>query len=175
MVSGTLAKEHVTIIVNHLPSRGAPSIAREDGGSQLKVVVDSLVKDDPQVKLLVMGDMNDDPQDASMAKCLGAKREVSEVGEGGLYNPWWNVLASGNGTLTFEGAWNLFDQIIVSKTLLQPQEGTLRYDDCQIFRHDYLIQQDGLYKGSPLRTHAGGKWLNGYSDHLPTVVYLKKD
>lgn len=175
VVSGTLAREHVTIIVNHLPSRGAPSIAREDGGSQLKVVVDSLVKDDPQVKLFVMGDMNDDPQDASMAKCLGAKREVSEVEEGGLYNPWWNVLASGNGTLTFEGAWNLFDQIIVSKTLLQPQEGTLRYDDCQIFRHDYLIQQDGLYKGSPLRTHAGGKWLNGYSDHLPTVVYLKKD
>ena len=32
VVSGTLAKEHITIIVNHLPSRGAPSYAREDGG-----------------------------------------------------------------------------------------------------------------------------------------------
>lgn len=62
VVSGTLAKEHVTIIVNHLPSRGAKSYAREDGGSQLRVVKDSLQKDDPNVKLFIMGDMNDDPR-----------------------------------------------------------------------------------------------------------------
>jgi len=40
---------------------------------------------------------------------------------------------------------------------------------------DYLIQQDGKYKGSPLRTTAGGSWLNGFSDHLPTVIYLVKE
>ena len=118
IVSGTMAGEHVTIVVNHLPSRGAPSIAREDGGQQLRVVKDSLLKDDPAVKLLIMGDMNDDPQDPSMAVCLGAKREVSEVGEGDLWNPWWNELAAGNGTLMYEGAWNLFDQIILSASLL---------------------------------------------------------
>ncbi|MCD8081302.1 MAG: endonuclease/exonuclease/phosphatase family protein, partial [Bacteroides sp.] len=39
---------------------------------------------------------------------------------------------------------------------------------------DYLIQQDGRYKGSPLRTHGGKEWLNGYSDHLPTILYLKR-
>ena len=31
-VSGTLAGEHVTIVVNHLPSRGATSFYREEGG-----------------------------------------------------------------------------------------------------------------------------------------------
>ena len=174
VVSGTLDNEHVTIIVNHLPSRGAPSYCREDGGSQLKVVKDSLMKDDPAVKLLIMGDMNDDPQDASMAVCLGAKREISEVTEGGLYNPWWNVLASGTGTLTYQGAWNLFDQIILSSTLLNQPANTLQLSGYQVFRRKYLIQHDGPYRGSPLRTHSGGKWLNGYSDHLPTVVYLKK-
>lgn len=174
IVSGTMANEHVTIIVNHLPSRGAPSYCREDGGSQLKVVKDSLIKADPAVKLLIMGDMNDDPQDASMAVCLGAKREISEVSEGGLYNPWWNVLASGTGTLTYQGAWNLFDQIILSSTLLNQPANSLQLDGYQVFRRKYLIQHDGPYRGSPLRTHSGGKWLNGYSDHLPTVVYLKK-
>ena len=178
VVSGMLAKEHVTIIVNHLPSRGAPSYARENGGLQLRTVKDSLQKDDPKVRLIIMGDMNDDPQDLSMSKCLGAKREIGEVEEGGLYNPWWNVLASGTGTLQFRGAWNLFDQIILSSNLLNKEGKTdyskLKLFDYQVFRRDYLIQQDGPYKGNTLRTSAGGKWLNGYSDHLPTLVYLKK-
>ena len=179
VVSGTLAKEHVTIIVNHLPSRGAKSYAREDGASQIKVVKDSLQKDDPNVKLFIMGDMNDDPQDPSMAKCLGAKREISEVEEGGLWNPWWNMLAAGKGTLQFQGSWNLFDQIILSSNLLN-KDGekdfkTLKLLDYQIFRREYLIQQDGDFRGTPLRTSAGGKWLNGYSDHLPTLVYLMKE
>jgi hypothetical protein len=179
VVSGTMAKEHVTIIVNHLPSRGAAAYAREDGGSQLRVVKDSLQKDDPKVKLFIMGDMNDDPNDASMAKCLGARREMSEVEEGGLYNPWWNMLASGQGTLQFQGSWNLFDQIILSSNLLnksgKEDYSTLKLFDYQVFRRDYLIQQEGEYRGNTLRTTAGGKWLNGYSDHLPTLVYLKKN
>ena len=107
-----------------------------------------------------------------MAKCLGAKREKAEVGEGDLYNPWWNVLAAGEGTLQFQGSWNLFDQIIVSSSLLG--DTGLKLTDYKVFRRPYLIQQDGPYKGNTLRTHAGGQWLNGYSDHLPTVVYLEK-
>lgn len=173
VVSGTMADEHVTIIVNHLPSRGATSFYREEGGLQLKVVKDSLLKDDPQVKLLIMGDMNDDPQDASMAKCLGAKREISEVSEGDLYNPWWNELAAGNGTLQFQGSWNLFDQIIVSSSLLNGQGLTLT--GYEVFRRPYLLQLEGPYRGNTLRTHAGGQWLNGYSDHLPTVVYMRNE
>ena len=180
-VSGTLAGEHVTIIVNHLPSRGATSFYREEGGRQIRLVVDSLVNDDPNVKILVMGDMNDDPQDKSMAESLGAKRKMKDVPDepGGLWNPWWDVLASGTGTLQYDGKWNLFDQIIVSNALLD-RDGKKNYEtlklwNYQIFRRDYLFQKEGRYKGNTLRTHAGGAWLNGYSDHLPTVVYLIKE
>ena len=56
--------------------------------------------------------MNDDPFSPSMAKALGAKREMKDVGESDLYNPWWNVLTKeGRGTLMYDGKWNLFDQI----------------------------------------------------------------
>ena len=65
-VSGTLAGEHVTVIVCHLPSRGAGSYYRELGGKQVKVLKDSLLRQDPKVKVLVMGDMNDDPTNKSM-------------------------------------------------------------------------------------------------------------
>ena len=75
-------------------------------------------------------------------------------------------------------AWNLFDQIIVSRSLLnpdsQPATSSLKLCDYHIFRRDYLFQHEGKYKGNTLRTHAGGQWLDGYSDHLPTVVYLKQ-
>ena len=189
VVSGTLADEHVTIVVNHLPSRGATSFYREEGGRQLRIVKDSLLKDDPNVKIFIMGDMNDDPQDKSMAEALGAKRKIKDVEDGGLWNPFWDVLASGTGTLQYDGKWNLFDQIILSRSLLdtnvmkktidfKPRDidcSSLRYYRHQVFRRDYLFQKEGKYKGNTLRTHAGGVWLDGYSDHLPTVVYVIKE
>lgn len=178
-VSGTLAGEHVTVIVNHWPSRFAGSFYRECAGRQVRVVKDSLLRDDPNVKVIIMGDMNDDPQSPSMAVSLGAKREISEVGEGDMYNPWWNVLAGGKGTLSYQGSWNLFDQIVVSHNLLD-KDGTKDYSTLKLFRYNiftrpYLFQQEGKYKGGPLRTKAGGVWLDGYSDHLPTVIYLIKE
>ena len=180
VVSGTMAKEHVTIIVNHLPSRGTTSYYREEGGSQLRVVKDSLIAEDPDVKLFIMGDMNDDPKDPSMSVALGAKRKIEDAtGKTDLFNPWWDIHASGTGTLMYGGAWNLFDQIILSNSLLnlkgQRDYSTLKFWQPQIFRRDYLFQQEGKYKGNTLRTHAGGVWLDGYSDHLPTLVYLVKE
>lgn len=172
VVSGTMAGEHVTIVVNHLPSRGAPSYYREEGGRQIRVVKDSLQRADPSVKIFVMGDMNDDPQDRSMAHYLRAKRDRDEVGLADMYNPWWDTLASGTGTLTFRGEWNLFDQIILSPSLLSGKG--LRFNRHEVFRPDYLIVQEGRFKGSPFRTFGGGQWQNGYSDHLPTIVYLTK-
>lgn len=178
-VSGQMAGEHVVFIVNHLPSRFAGSFYREEGGRQIRLVKDSLMKEDPNVKLFVMGDMNDDPQDKSMAEALGAKRKMNKVEEGGLWNPFWDTLASGRGTLQYDGRWNLFDQIILSRSLLdvkgKKDYQTLTYWNHQIFMRDYLFQKEGKYKGNPLRTHAGGSWLDGYSDHLPTVVYVIKE
>ena len=179
VVKGVLGGEDVAIIVCHLPSRGAESYYREEGGRQVKEVKERLQKEDPDIKILIMGDMNDDPQDKSMAVALGAKRKIKDVPKNGLYNPWWDVLASGTGTLQYDGKWNLFDQIILSQNLLHQEGaddyGTLKLRRHQIFRRDYLFQKDGRYKGNTLRTHAGGVWLDGYSDHLPTVVYLMKE
>ena len=51
----------------------------------------------------------------------------------------------------------------------------LRSQPLLSLRREYLFQQEGRYKGNTLRTHAGGVWLNGYSDHLPSLVYLVKE
>jgi len=179
-VSGTLANEHVTVVVCHWPSRGVTSFYRESAGRQVRALKDSLLRDDPKVKVIIMGDMNDDPIDKSMTRALGCKSEIKDVGPRDLYNPWYNVLTKQRtGTLQYDGKWNLFDQIVMTPNLLhhegQKDYGTLKLRKHEIFRRDYLFQKEGKFKGNPLRTHVGGSWLNGYSDHLPTVVYLIKE
>ncbi|MBQ8969269.1 MAG: endonuclease/exonuclease/phosphatase family protein [Bacteroidaceae bacterium] len=178
-VQGRIDGDPLTVIVCHWPSRGATSHYREIGGRQVRQLTDSIRHADPKQRIIVMGDMNDDPDNKSM-KILGAKRSMDKVKEGDFYNPWWELLrGQGQGTLTYQGAWNLFDQIVLSRNLLDI-DGKRDYSHLtlisyHIFRRDYLIQQEGRYKGSPKRTTAAGVWLNGYSDHLPTVIYLKKE
>jgi hypothetical protein len=77
--------------------------------------------------------------------------------------------------LKYQGKWNLFDQIIISGNLLGADRSTLKYLKHEIYVRDFMLQQEGKYKGYPHRTHASGSWLNGYSDHLPTILYLVKE
>jgi len=176
-VSGVLADEEVTLIVCHWPSRGSEAHYREIAARQVKAIKDAMERKNKRAKIIIMGDMNDDPHNRSMSVELGARREVKDVKPGGLYNPWWKTLDSGTGTLTYKNAWNLFDQIVLNYNLLPQddvQDAGLRYSKHEIFRRDYLFQQKGRHKGSIKRTFAGGNWLDGYSDHLPTIVYLRK-
>ena len=179
-VQGKLMGDKLTVVVCHWPSRASEGIFREYGGKQVRALTDSIRLADPSQHIMVMGDMNDDPDDNSMAKRLGAKRKMKDVGEGDFYNPWWDVLRSkGQGTLSYQGGWNLFDQIVLSRNMLDVN-GKKEYKEItlhsyHIFKRDYLLQQEGKYKGTPKRTHAGGVWLNGYSDHLPTVTYIVKE
>ena len=194
---GRMGGERVGFIVNHWPSRGAESPARERAAMQVRHLCDALyAKYDGDIKLVVMGDLNDDPDNLSMTKWLGCKFEASKL-EGGadFFNPWYYTLRKNPqlGTLMYQGKWNLFDQILISGNavdrtydLKKAAKGALKVSDLDLshgltfYRHDrfvrdYLFQQEGKYKGGPLRTTAGGTWLNGYSDHLPTQIYLVKE
>ena len=179
-VSGTMAGEHVSIIVCHWPSRFSSSPYREVAARQVRVLKDSLMRADKNCKVMVMGDMNDDPTNKSMTEGLSCKPNINEVGKNDMYNPWYNVLVKeGRGTLFYNGSWNLFDQIVMSPNMLNmngsKDYSTLKFFQNQIHIRPYLLQSEGKYKGAPKRTTAGGVWLDGYSDHLPVVVYLAKE
>jgi endonuclease/exonuclease/phosphatase family metal-dependent hydrolase len=179
MVSGYLMGEKVHVIVNHWPSRwGGEEHSRPkrvEAAKLTRSIVDSLFGVDAKAKVIVMGDLNDDPTNESCATILDAKKEASEVAPKELYNVFWKTLEKGIGSLSYNNQWNLFDQIILSHELINGDEKKLHYWKSEVFYRDFLIQQEGRYKGIPLRTHAGGIWLNGYSDHLPTAVYLVKE
>lgn len=179
MVSGYLQNEKIHIIVNHWPSRYGGEMRsrpkRVEAAGLTRSIVDSLYTTDPQARIIVMGDLNDDPTNESCAVVLNAKRDVKDVNPGDLYNVFWKTLDKGVGSLAYNDQWNLFDQIILSHQLAKGKKGDLRLWRSEVFHCNFLIQQEGRDKGTPLRTHSRGVWLNGYSDHLPTVVYLIKE
>lgn len=194
---GRMAGERVGVIVNHWPSRGAESPARERAGMQVRRLCDALYEQYAgDIKLVIMGDLNDDPDNKSMTEGIRCKFEASKLeGDADFFNPWYYTLRKSPqlGTLMYQGKWNLFDQILVSGNavdrnydLKKAGKNQLKAADLDLshgltfYRHDrfvrdYLFQQEGKYKGSPLRTTAGGTWLNGYSDHLPTQIYFVKE
>jgi len=180
-VTGVLAGgDTLSVIVNHWPSRlggqEQSSYLREAAAALSKHIADSLWSIRPNQGVIIMGDLNDDPQDRSCAKVLGAKRDEKKVSPHEFYNPWWKMLDNGIGTLAYKGSWNLFDQIIVSGTLLKSNTGSgnAHFWKCQVNNFDFLIDTDGSRQGYPKRTHASGVWLNGYSDHFPTEIFLIK-
>jgi len=179
-VKGKLAGEEIAVIVCHWPSRGAGSYYRELAGKQVRVIKDNLLAENPNLKIMIMGDMNDDPVNKSMTTALGAHANIEDVEVGGLYNPWYNILVKkGVGTLTYNGGWNLFDQIVMTSNMLNKKDAkdfsTLKYFRPEIFRRDYMMQTEGKYKGGPKRTTSSGVWQDGFSDHLPVLVYLVKE
>ena len=178
-VEGYLGDEKFYFIVNHWPSRGAQSPVRERAGYQVRRLKEALLKQDPDARIVIMGDLNDDPGNLSVSSpdALGAKSDKNACGPHDLYNPWYDMLyKQGVGTLYYRGKWNLFDQIIFTGNLLNTADKSrLHLLTNAVFSRDYLLQTEGKYKGAPKRTTAGGTWLNGYSDHLPTQIFLVKD
>ena len=178
LVSGTLAGEPLHIIVNHWPSRyggGRSSELREQAAALSKHITDSIRAADPKAKVIIMGDLNDDPSDKSLKDVLQAKRKEKDTKENELFNTMWPLYDKGIGSLAYQGKWNLFDQIIISGNMLGKDRSTLKFWKAEIFNEDFLTEKEGRYKGYPMRTFRGNTFINGYSDHFPTLIYLVKE
>lgn len=179
VVTGNLDGDTVSIIVAHWPSRSGGQTASEPRRIEAAMlgrhIIDSLLAQDAQAKIILMGDLNDDPINKSVKDYIRAKGKMSKVGEGDMYNPMYAKFKSGDCTLAYQDAWNLFDQLIISQGLMGEDASSYIFHQSYVYSKDYLKQKDGRYKGYPLRTHAGGNYLNGYSDHFPVFIVLKKE
>jgi hypothetical protein len=178
-VEGSLLGESVYLFVNHWPSRRGGEEAsapyRAIAAGVCKHKIDSIVKINPDAKIILMGDLNDDPTSPSMTKIIGCKGDLRDVNRGEIYNPWTNYYRQGIGTLAYNDAWNLFDQIVISSAWLDKKQKGLFYKEADIFKKPWMIQQSGKYKGYPKRTYDFNKYIGGYSDHFPTYLILLKE
>jgi Endonuclease/Exonuclease/phosphatase family len=178
-VKGKLDGETVHIYVNHWPSRlggeekSAP--ARAAAALVCKKHSDSIAKaEGVELKTIIMGDLNDDPTSPSLTKVLKAKDKVKDVKPNGLFNPWVDMYKNGNGTLAYNDAWGLFDQIIISNKWLDKKQEGFFFQKNYIFNRSDLTENLGRFKGYPMRTWDGLSYRGGYSDHFPTYIVLLK-
>ena len=180
VVYGSFDGEPLYVIVNHWPSRSGgekkSAPLRNAAGDLCKSIVDSIQEIDKNAKIIIMGDLNDDPNDNSLLKHLKTKSDINKTDTKDLFNPMFNMLKKdGIGSLAYQDKWNLFDQIIVSGTLLGSDKTTYKFYKAKVFNKNFLLQKEGAYAGYPLRTHAGGVYMGGYSDHFPVYIFIMKE
>ena len=180
VVSGLLDNELIHIIVNHWPSRSGGeerSRAGRMAAAELnKKIIDSLQNKYKNAKIITMGDFNDDPHDDSMKKILNAKKYIEDVKTNGIYNPMEVILSDqGIGSNAYRDVWQLFDQILVTEPFLNKKYDSYQFYKAGVFNKSYLINKAGRYKGYPFRSFSWGSFTDGYSDHLPSYIYLIKE
>ncbi len=172
----------IHIFVNHWPSRYSGELetvgSRACSADILRHKVDSIIRSssgDYKPKIIMMGDLNDTPDDPSVHDVLKA-RHISECDD-----PYYlvNLFARSaelgfDGTLKHQYDWQTFDQIIVTPSLLDDTTG-LRYKvgSAAIFHAPFMLEDDPAYNGQKLiRTYIGPKYFGGFSDHLPVYIDL---
>lgn len=179
LVSGYLEDDLIHIIVAHWPSRrggeARSKFKRETAAKLSKRLVDSLQANDPYAKILIMGDFNDNPTNASIKTVLKTKKRKNRVGLKGIYNPFEQLFKEGLGTTAYRDTWSLFDQILMTKPLLEKTYSSFRFYKAGIFNQHYLINNKGPYKGYPYRSWSNGGFSGGYSDHFPVYIYVVKN
>lgn len=167
-VAGRLVtSDTLDVIVAHLPSRlgGAQQTQakRDAARTTLRQVADSIAAARLSPYIIIMGDMNENPQpdDASSAYA----------------NLMWPIyermlrMPSANGSHKYQGQWSVIDQFLVHRSLLQ--ENRLTVSDARIFSLPFMLTDDATHQGQrPLRSYYGYRYEGGYSDHLPIVMDL---
>ncbi len=182
MVHGTIDGEHFAFYVTHLPSRigGKGQDLRSRGAEIIYNHAAGMMKKYPGIKIAVMGDMNDNPTDDSMAVWMHGKEKMDEVGTEDFFSPFLSMYKAGFGSLAYRGEWSIYDLILVNHSLAKAADG-LRIQKVGkkdfygvVFKRPFMTTQKGQYKGYPFRTFSGGAFIGGYSDHYPTFIVVGK-
>lgn len=177
-VRGALAGDTVNVVVCHMPSKFNSAAYRIRAMKRLADVTDSLIKNDSNAKLVVMGDFNSETSEKAFREAFGEEEGGYYIAVG-LYGALCEVEKKGYGSYCWEGKWILYDNIIVSESFLIGDG--LRLLKGGVFIRNYLLssQDGGAFtagrKGYPFRTFSSGRYTGGYSDHLPVFVVLGRE
>lgn len=174
-VKGTIPNgETLHLFIIHFPSRGEGRELSERrryfAASELRNAVYKVTSQEPEANVIIMGDFNDTPDDNSVDEVLGARKSFEEINNLRLYNLLYPRYKKGLGTTYYKG-WLLFDQIIVSGNLLTSTTIDCKPEYADIFNPPYLLYFGLNNRPKPNRTY-NGKYVGGYSDHLPVYIQL---
>lgn len=168
-VDAELKSENITFYINHWPSRWGgqekSNPKRIAAAQALRKNIDKKWSDNPNEHIIIMGDLNDYPNNESVMTVLKADSTTS----GALYNTTWQLHKEDNiGSHNYKGKWGMLDQIIVSNSFMP------FVDSVYVFKKNWMCYQNKKGEWLPSRTHSGPKYYGGYSDHLPVIIKVEK-
>ncbi len=173
----TAGNDTLHIFLNHWISRWkgkeVTEIYRVYTAEKIRSMVEDIFNNDPRANIIIAGDFNDNPDDKSIEKALKALRPQKTIQRRSLYNLALKPYEKGRGTV-YNGQWDMFDQIIVSTSMLTGDNGLqVTSSEQTIVEHDWMMKKsNGVL--IPYRT-ATNKYLGGYSDHLPVYIRIRID
>jgi len=166
-VKGKLHGETMYFLVNHWPSRRKGTEETEFKRVQLanlaRSIIDEIQQEEPDAKIVIMGDFNDNPTNKSIKQVLVTND---------FYNPMESIFDKGKGSCNHHGDWCLFDQIIFTKNFYD--QGIHRFKNAAIYDKYFLKDNKSKYKENPLRTYNGKWYKGGMSDHFPVYITIEK-
>lgn len=169
--------ETLHFLINHWPSRGEGSKESEPkrviAANTLKAMVVDIQNSYENAKIIVMGDFNDEPSNKSISETLGVSCTNSTVNSAPLFNPFCALEDANMGSYRYRKHWDMLDQIMVSKPLVEANQGLTYQKKSASIKAEHWMIQTGKYEGFPLRSFGGLKYLGGYSDHFPVFINLK--
>ena len=178
LVSGLFDGEMMHFIVMHWPSRAGGEKrsmpGRKAAATLCRHIADSILRQDPNAKIIMMGDFNDYPDNKSVTKYLRASGEMHDLRDGEFYNPMYELHKKGYGTNYYRDVPAVLDQTILTPGLLPTDYSTYQFKNAKVHNKEFLKQHGGKYNGYPFRTFGSGVWMGGYSDHFPVYVILLK-
>ncbi|MBN2890841.1 MAG: endonuclease [Bacteroidales bacterium] len=177
VVGTTTKKDTLHVFVNHWPSRWGGMLESEDSriyvASVLRHNVDSIFNVNSHAKILIMGDLNDFPDNKSVLETLNTLHDFSDIKSNELHNlSYYLQFEKGKFSHRYQGEAGVLDQMIVSGALL---DSTANFyttkEDAHIYDADFLLEKEENFIGyKPYRTYIGYKYHGGYSDHLPPYL-----
>lgn len=172
----TKNREEFHIFVNHWPSRiggtEQTEFKRIEVATILKGKIDSIQTTDALANIVVLGDMNDEPSNNSLAKILMAQKP--ETLNADFVNLMFPVQKNGKGSYVYQGNWNMLDNIVVSKSLLDEKGFKCVDKKGFVFHEDWMEFKNKDGQISPNRTYGGPNYYGGISDHFPVYFTLQR-
>ena len=139
----------------------------------LRKKMDMLLARESDVKVIIMGDFNDEPTNRSITHSLSAANKRRNINMGDHYNLYHDLHnISGKGTYNYRGNWNMLDQVIVSYNLLNQKSGlSTGFDSGKILKEEWMLYKSEKYgEMLPSSTYGGPQYFGGPADHLPVYV-----
>lgn len=161
------------VFVNHWPSRSGGVQSSEpkrlEASRRLADSIRKLLVQEPDARIVVMGDFNDLPEDRSLTILIDSL--LDQQGHPVLFNPSSMLQKTGEGSYNFRGNWQMIDQILLSVNMTQ---GKRRYRQMGVHKREWMMYQDKRNGAVPSRTYGGTQYFGGISDHLPVYVRLSR-